>query len=151
MVTGSAETAQIDSAYAETIAELNRYANYPDRWDGYRAKRFDPEVLSRAHTMLRITRRLLIKEQIIPSLLTTGPASDGSVDVEIRQPRRTLFYTINLDDVEVVAIAEGAAPIKRKIPFDEIALAQWLDWVVGKADLSKIQTRNEGSIPSGGI
>jgi hypothetical protein len=139
MVTGSAETAQIDSTYAETISELNRYAEYPARWDGYRAEPFDPEVLMRARAILRMAKRTLIKEQIIPALMTTGPASDGSVDVEIRESRRTLFYTIYPDvDVEVAAIAEGAAPIKGKIPFNETALAQWLDWVVGKVDLSKI-------------
>ena len=46
MAESCGETARIDSAYAETVAELNRYADYPARWDGYRAKPFEREVLT---------------------------------------------------------------------------------------------------------
>ncbi len=144
MVKGSAETAQIDSAYAEAMAELNRYAHYPARWDGYRAEPFKREVLTYARIILWMAKRTLIKEQIVPALMTTGPASDGSLDIEIRESHRTLFYTIYPDvDVEVAAITEGAAPVKGKIPFNETALAQWFDWVVGKVHLPKILDNNQ--------
>jgi hypothetical protein len=143
LIKGSADTAQIDSAYAEALVELNRYADYPARWDGYRAKPFDHGVLARAKAILAITKQELIKEQTVPRLLTTGPASDGSLDIEIREGSRTLFYTIYSEvDIEVVAIIEGTTPAKRKIPFDETALAQWVDWVVGKMDISKILADN---------
>jgi len=140
----SAETAQIDSAFIETLGELDRYADYPNRWDGYLAEPFKPEVLSRARSILRMARRTLLAEQVVPSLMTTGPASDGSLDVEIRESNRTLFYTIYPEvDVEVSAIADGRAPIRGKIPFNETALAQWLDWVVGKGSLPKTMENNQ--------
>jgi hypothetical protein len=65
------------------------------------------------------------------------------VDIEIRGSHRTLFYTIYPHvDVEVAAITAGAAPVKEKIPFNETALAQWLDWVVGKVNSPKILDNN---------
>jgi len=132
----SAELAKIDSAFASAVGELKRYFAYRPRWDGYFAQPFEPEVLTRAFRILSMARRFLSREEIVPSLMTTGPASDGSLDVEIRGRNRTLFYTLYPRvDVEITALEEGAAPIRRTVPFEEMALARGLDWLAGKGNL----------------
>jgi len=136
--TDSGESAQIDSAFMNAAGEIGRYFSYEPRWDGYFAKQFDSNVLIAGLRILDGVRRYLRTEEVVPTLLTTCPASDGSIDVEVRTEHRTLFCTIYSDvDVEVAAIAKSVAPLKGKIPLDETALVEWLDWLVGKTDLPK--------------
>ncbi len=136
-IADSGDTAKIDSAVAGVLSELKRYRGYHRRWDGYFAEPFRPEVLDRALYIVLVARQIFVREQIVPSLMTTGPASDGSMDVEIRESKKTLFYTIYPDTwgIDVTAIIEGEAPIRRTIRFEEMALARWLDWLVCKRNL----------------
>jgi hypothetical protein len=132
----SANTAKIESAVMGAFSELKRYEAYGRRWDGYFAEPFEQVVLERATEILRMARDVLVKEQFVPSLVTTGPASDGSVDIEIRDSKKKLFYTIYPETViEVTAIKEGAAPVRRMFSFENMALARWLDWLAGKGNI----------------
>jgi hypothetical protein len=57
--------------------------------------------------------------------------------IDVQKFSRTLFYTLYPNvDVEITAIEEGATPIRRTVPFEEMALAGWLGWLAGKGDLS---------------
>jgi hypothetical protein len=132
----SADTAQIESAIAEALAEIDRYEGYGRRWDGYFAEPFDEVVLEQARRIVLLARDMLIKEQIVPSLLTTGPASDGSLDIEIRRATKTLFYTVYPEaDIEISANDQGKQPTRRIVPFESMAMAQWLGWLAGKENL----------------
>jgi hypothetical protein len=132
----SGDTAKIESAVMGALSELKRYEAYGRRWDGYFAEPFEQVVLERATEILRIARDVLVKEQFVPSLITTGPASDGSVDIEIRDSKKKLYYTIYPETViEVTAIKEGAAPVRRMLSLENMALARWLDWLVGKGNI----------------
>lgn len=132
----SSDTAKIESAVIGAFTELKRYGAYGRRWDGYFAEPFEQGVLERANEILRIAWDVLVKEQFVPTLITTGPASDGSVDIEFRDAKKTLFYTIYPETgIEVTAIREGVAPVRRMLTFEKMALAQWLDWLAGKENL----------------
>ena len=78
-------------------------------------------------------KSVFIRDRFVPELVTTGPASDGSIDVEIRSGSRTLFYTIYPNEVRITTI--GASTSQEAVPLEEMDLARWLDWLVGKADL----------------
>jgi len=135
-INDSGDTAKIESAVMGALSELKRYEAYGRRWDGYFAEPFEQVVLERATEILRVARDVLVKEQFVPILVTTGPASDGSVDIEIRDSKKTLFYTIYPETViEVTAIKEGAAPVRRMLAFENMALARWLDWLAGKGNI----------------
>ena len=135
-INDSGDTAKIDSAIMAAFGELKRYEAYGPRWDGYSAEPFDEIVLERAAEILRIIRNVLVKEQFVPSLLTTGPASDGSVDIEIRDSKKKLFYTVYPETmIEITAIREGATPVRRMLGFENMALARWLDWLAGKGNI----------------
>jgi hypothetical protein len=135
-INDSGDTAKIESAVMAAFGELKRYEAYGPRWDGYSAEPFDQVVLERAAGILRIVRNALVKEQFVPSLLTTGPASDGSVDIEIRDSKKKLFYTVYPEiTIEITAIREGAAPVRRMFGFENMALARWLDWLAGKGNI----------------
>jgi hypothetical protein len=132
----SSDTAKIESAVMEALTELKRYGAYGRRWDGYFAEPFEQVVLERATEILRIAWDVLVKEQFVPTLITTGPASDGSVDIEFRDAKKTLFYTIYPETgIEVTAIREGVPPVRRMLTFEKMALARWLDWLAGKENL----------------
>jgi hypothetical protein len=135
-INDSGDTAKIESAVMAAFGELKRYEAYGPRWDGYSAEPFDQIVLERAAGILRIVRNTLVKEQFVPSLLTTGPASDGSVDIEIRDSKKKLFYTVYPEStIEITAIRDGAAPVRRMLGFENMALARWLDWLAGKGNI----------------
>jgi hypothetical protein len=135
-INDSGDTAKIESVVMAAFGELKRYEAYGPRWDGYSAEPFDQVVLERAARILRIVRNALVKEQFVPSLLTTGPASDGSVDIEIRDSKKKLFYTVYPETtIEITAIREGAAPVRRMLGFENMALARWLDWLAGKGNI----------------
>jgi hypothetical protein len=135
-INDSSDTAKIESAVMGALSELKRYEAYGRRWDGYFAEPFEQVVLERATEILRIARDVLVKEQFVPSLVTTGPASDGSVDIEIRDSKKRLFYTIYPETgIEVTAISEGKEPVRRIVPFENMALARWLDWLAGKGNI----------------
>jgi hypothetical protein len=132
----SSDTAKIESAVMGAFSELKRYGAYGRRWDGYFAEPFEHVVLERATEILRIAWDVLVKEQFVPTLITTGPASDGSVDIELRDAKKTLFYTIYPETgIEVTEIREGVAPVRRMLTFEKMALARWLDWLAGKENL----------------
>jgi hypothetical protein len=142
-INGSGDTAKIESAVMAAFGELKRYEAYGPRWDGYSGEPFDQVVLERAAEILRIVRNVLVKEQFVPSLLTTGPASDGSVDIEIRDSKKKLFYTVYPETmVEITAIREGAAPVRRMLGFENMALARWLDWLAGKGNIPEAMDDN---------
>lgn len=139
----SSDTAKIESAIMGALTELKRYEAYGRRWDGYSAEPFEQVVLERATAILRVAWDVLVKEQFVPTLITTGPASDGSVDIEFRDTKKTLFYTIYPETgIEVTAIREGVAPVRRMLTFEKMALARWLDWLAGKKDLSDEMENN---------
>jgi hypothetical protein len=142
-INDSGDTAKIESAVMAAFGELKRYEGYRPRWDGYSAEPFDQVVLERAAEILRIVRNVLVKEQFVPSLLTTGPASDGSVDIEIRDSKKKLFYTVYPETmIEITAIREGAAPVRRMLGFENMALARWLDWLAGKGHIPEAMDDN---------
>jgi len=134
--TYSAQVAALESRFGEAAAELRRYARYADGWDGYRARSFGDHVLGTAKSILAFSQLKLMADSQIPELVTTGPASDGSLDVELRSKSKSLFVTIYPDqpDLRISAIL-GRDSLEEVRPFESMALATWLDWLFDTATL----------------
>jgi hypothetical protein len=132
---GSLIEASIGSAFAAAGRELTRYARYPVRWDGYRANPFDAEVLGNAAAILGYARDRFMDYGVIPELVTTGPASDGSVDVEFRVGDRQLMLTLYPgEDVRLSSFQRGGGRGDAS-PLGKATLEGWIDWVRSPSDL----------------
>jgi hypothetical protein len=51
----------------------------------------------KADSLLVILLQHLSAERIVPSEITPGPASDGSIDIELRIDQRTMILTVSKD------------------------------------------------------
>ena len=126
----SATVAGIARATGILLGDLARYSTYSARWDGYDAEPFERALIRRAQSLaLEIAVRLL-REAIAPDLFTSGPAPDGSIDIELRRGRRRLFFIIYpMDQGSEVRALEQGEP-RRVEPLGAGAVERWLSWLV---------------------
>jgi hypothetical protein len=117
------------------VSEVSRYATYTRGWDGYQADAFQGNVLNAAIDILRSVEVYLKEIQTSPDLMTTGPASDGSLDIELRVAPKTLFFTIYPDSELHVTAIDQEQTIERSVRREESSLARWLAWLVGAPTL----------------
>jgi hypothetical protein len=135
--------ARIKSSFASANRELQRYALYPARWDGYRANPFAVDVLRNAAGILTYAQQMFEGSGIMPELVTTGPASDGSLDVELRVEGRHLMMTIYPQD-NLVRIEHGGGS-KDEAPLGGRTLERWIGWVRGSNALPSNLANNPAS------
>src|SRR4051812_14329956 len=122
----------IRSSFEEAERELGRYASYSFNWDGYRATPFNSDVLQDAATVLHFSRERMLSEGIVPTLVTTGPASDGSVDVELEVgPRRILMTLYPNDEGLRLSKFDQDHTSEALTPHRAEALGQQLAWLSG--------------------
>jgi hypothetical protein len=125
--------ARIRSSFATANRELERYALYPPGWDGYRANPFADDVLKNAAGILEYGQKVFEGTGIMPELVTTGPASDGSVDVEFRVGSRRLMMTLYPRE-NLVRINHGGER-NDEAPLGGPTLERWIGWVHGSSGL----------------
>ena|SRR5438132_1331278 len=122
--------ARIRSAFESAGKELRRYERYSPQWDGYRAQPFTPEVLDHAAGILVCSQRLFLNAGIVPQLVTTGPASDGSIDVELQVENRRVLMTlyprqeqVSVSRFDLEGVHEHVAEL------GEQTLETWISWL----------------------
>jgi len=122
--------ALLDHLGQEAFAELARYEHFPDRWDGYSAPAFQPSVIRAARGIVRSALDYFDRLEIVPTEITPGPASDGSVDVEIAVGGRRVIFTI-YPELERLEIYRSSSKGRRTFaePFGEAALVRQLAWL----------------------
>ena len=122
--------AQISSAFEGAQRELDRYKQYRARWDGYRAIPFDNAVLTEASSILDYSQMAFLSAGVVPNLLTTGPASDGSIDVEMKSGEKRLLMTIYPGENNVkVYGSDNVTTHEHLVPLGTQRLARWLSWL----------------------
>jgi|SRR6185437_14531493 len=121
---------RIRSAFESAERELSRYKGYPARWDGYDAEPFTAEILDDAAKILRYSEAAFLDTGVTPSLVTTGPASDGSLDVEMRVGDRRVLMTLypgednlRLSWFQANESRDEVAPLGTEI------VGRWLAWL----------------------
>jgi len=97
----SAMTMQIADMRDAAFGELDRYSRYVEGWDGYSGKVFSPKLLRLGRVFIEVIALCLEHVNAKPSAITTGPASDGSLDIEIQIDTRRLILTFYDDAREV--------------------------------------------------
>jgi hypothetical protein len=122
--------AQIRSAFESAQKELGRYGQYSVQWDGYRARPFSSEVLSNAAQILGYSQYLFLDAGIVPELVTTGPASDGSVDVELRVADKRVLITLYPQEEQVrLSSFDAQEAHEQLVPLGEQTLETWFTWL----------------------
>jgi hypothetical protein len=121
--------AQIQSAFGKAGRELSRYARFPALWDGYSAGPFSKLVLVTAAKVLGYSELLFLDAGVIPELVTTGPASDGSIDVEIRVADQHLFVTLYEENEGIRLTIDREEGITDDQPVGDDAVERWISWL----------------------
>jgi len=126
----SARVAATARAASRVLSNLSRYEGLLRGWDGYDAEPFDASLIHWARSLLfEITTRLL-RADVAPDHLTSGPAPDGSIDVELRRGGRRLFFILYplVERSEVTALEPGEPTILESL--GEGSVERWIRWLV---------------------
>ena len=86
---------KIDKASSEILS----YATFQVGWDLYQGKPFDKSTLNKASEILELIFSTFDNYESCPDEIYPGPASDGSVDIEIEYDGNRLIFTIYPDHV----------------------------------------------------
>ena len=122
--------ARIRSTFESAQRELTRYDRYPARWDGYRAEPFDKDLLREVSSILAFSEAAFLSAGVTPTMLTTGPASDGSLDIEFQVRDRHVVMTLYPREPLIrVHISHDHDTEERLVPFGTQALEEWLSWL----------------------
>lgn len=127
----SGAKAKLDSLMERTLAEIKRYQDYEDCWDGYRAKVFSHEVLLATELSLYKIESFFQEILYAPGDLFSGPASDGSIDIEIECGPKlmviTHFYIRGKGVADVEVEIKGGNQYRS---FKKVDMETGLNWLV---------------------
>jgi hypothetical protein len=138
--------ASIHSLYREAQREVCRYRAYCSRWDGYRAEPFEPGLLEETARILEVSELLSLDAGVRPELVTTGPASDGSIDVEIEALSKRLVLTLYPDEPRIrVTLADAKARHEETVTLGTAALVERLSWVYRTGGVSALVAQNRSA------
>lgn len=128
----SLAASQLDVLRESAFAELNRYALYERGWDGYDGESFGLGVLTLARALIENGAALLQTQNISPTEITTGPASDGSLDVEFVAGGKRLIITLDPTAIRHAIYAEYDGWSHSEADDTDLAcLVRWISWVAG--------------------
>lgn len=111
---------------------LRRYQRFSYGWDGYFGEEFSGNLIQSAINLVYIASAHFIEADSAPDEITPGPASDGSIDIEIAHSRKRIIFTLYPDTDKVNIYKErDDDPIEEyPLPAKEIDLAAELSWLV---------------------
>ena len=128
---------QIRSVFEGAQREVRRYERYTPRWDGYQAEPFPQMVLERVATILDLSKEAFLDASMLPALVTTGPASDGSIDVELQVADRRIIMTLYADEEHVRLLSFDAGEADEHLePLRTKTLEKWFTWLHRSPDIS---------------
>jgi len=130
--------------------DLCRYLSFDTGWDGYDGLTFAPDTITKARAIVAVALEAFLRAGVTPSEITPGPASDGSVDVEIAVSGRTLIITLDRDNPLPVRVyaAAGEQIVEREDRLEDGGLVGWLGWLTRKNGIPPVLAgprRNPGS------
>jgi hypothetical protein len=132
----SLAASRLDELRESALSELNRYAQYERGWDGYDGESFCRPVLELGRLLVDHGVVLLRAQDASPSEITTGPASDGSLDVEFIVGGKRLILTIDATATRYAIYAEhDGRPYSEADVSDLARLVRWIGWVGGPSYL----------------
>jgi hypothetical protein len=125
----SLENASRERVASRAIEELQRYAQFRSGWDGYNGKPFRANLIGKGIDLIRLSV-WLGKAQSVTITAIPGPASDGSIDIELRLGAKTLIVTMYPDDVNAEIYWEnGDKSGDLVVPNELVALVPHVAWL----------------------
>jgi hypothetical protein len=82
--------------FSRSLQEIESYKDFPSAWDGYRGLEFSESMIHRASYIIQEAERFFSNRKKLPHDITIGPASDGTIDIQIDYNDK--FLTFLLDD-----------------------------------------------------
>jgi len=98
----TANKVKIELLRDKAINELDEYKLLTQGWDGYFGKPFDSNLVKFMKELVIRMSDILIENDKVPSEITPGPASDGSIDLEFGIDGKQVFITAypDLDSIQ---------------------------------------------------
>ncbi|MBI4677401.1 MAG: hypothetical protein HY748_07440 [Elusimicrobia bacterium] len=114
---------------AET--DLNRYQQFAFGWDGYFGETFGPILIQSAKQLICAVSDYFIGIDTVPQEILPGPASDGSVDIEISCRGRRIIFTLypNSDKVNIYKERDEKPVEEYLVPGEDLNLEAELSWL----------------------
>lgn len=100
----SSQFALIQEVIQACKNELLSYRDFSLGWDGYRGRPFSDAIIQSALSLTEFIDQFCVGVGLSPREVTPGPASDGTLDVEVGYGTRTLLFTFD-PDTNVVGIS----------------------------------------------
>lgn len=127
----SINTAELDELDKKAKEKLDNYLLFPYGWDGYNGERFESKLIEEMKGILSEITYFFKKEGLTPSEVTPGPASDGSVDLEIDFNNKSLILTKYPSENRISVYVEDAQMSREEVfLFEELNLESELYWLV---------------------
>lgn len=127
------------------LLELLSYGDFRRGWDGYDGLPFSPAVLSSAADAVRSCLQACRAGGVTPEEITPGPASDGTVDVEVVSAPRHLILTFDADVSEAMHVyyedEELGVAGEIDVAAGKASLERWWDWLLRKGELPARSSR----------
>lgn len=120
------------STVASANEDLVRYSRFSRGWDGYDGEPIAPSAIHTASFLIEHLRRRSPERQLVD--IIPGPASDGSLDLELHAHNRKLIITIypgrTPDEVEVRTLRTDGVTSEGKDDIEFDALEADIRWVL---------------------
>ena len=121
----------LDSMTERFNHDLNEYLQFQPRWDGYDSVAFKASTIDRVRTAAQLAVNFFRVVGKQPLKIITGPASDGSVDLEVVAENKTLRLTFDPDSDDVNTYKEDAVSTSETpFPLSWAHLESELRWLV---------------------
>ena len=128
----SLRRALLEGRAKEARADLQRYLTFPEGWDGYSGRRFSERLIDVASDLIGIAEHYFEAAGVLPSEITPGPASDGSVDIEIATEGRRVIFTLypELTKLAIYRRSSEGRELPEPAKLGEASVVEELNWLI---------------------
>lgn len=130
-VSTSVASLELHRMRREALAELQRYLEFDRGWDGYDGEVFSRDTVAQAQQLVELSARFFERNGEVPSEITPGPASDGTVDVELEYHGRRLIFTLDPEQQPRVYATDEEQEAERSVQLNRRAVGELLRWLSG--------------------
>ena len=97
----SSNSANIESMVSAAKNEVIQYAGLLEGWDEGKGRRFDPILLVAAANIIDAAAEVFEVECVVPTEITPGPVSDGSINIELGYGKKYQILSIHPDSTRI--------------------------------------------------
>jgi len=125
----NADNARITALFNDVRRELTSYGSFQSTWDGYAGVPFSESTITVALEIINLAENVFKVNSLYPADITPGPASDGTIDIEIVFGNKSVYFIIDSDTQEIHYL-NSETDRSENIPFErKSALAEKLAWL----------------------